>query len=119
MTIESCFRSNLAIGCVLAWTLIRQARSPDTSGKLIAEGSAQIGGQADPPGTLYAWTKVSGPGVVSFSDPEARETGVVFGATGRYRLRFTASHAGVAGSTEFDIDVGTSGGGGGDRGGTT
>ncbi len=82
--------------------------------KLVAEGSAQVGAETNPPGTTYAWIKVSGPGTVGFTHPAAAETGLSFGADGLYRLRLTADHPDASGPgfVEFSVDVGATGGGG-------
>ncbi|HWS87495.1 MAG TPA: RHS repeat-associated core domain-containing protein [Pyrinomonadaceae bacterium] len=54
--------------------------------------------------TLTAsWTKVSGPGDVTFADPAAAQTSATFGAPGEYVLRLTASDTRVSASDEVKV----------------
>ncbi len=67
-------------------------------------------GKPNPPGQLIlTWTKVSGPGAVTFSDPRIARTDVLFGAPGVYVLRLTASDG--AASAYDDVQVTVGGGG--------
>src|SRR6185295_10210376 len=52
-----------------------------------------------------AWGQISGPGVVTFSNPGAPTTTVSFSAAGTYILRLTANSPGFAGSDEVAITV--------------
>jgi Galactose oxidase-like, Early set domain/K319L-like, PKD domain/Glyoxal oxidase N-terminus len=55
-------------------------------------GSATDDGLPNPPGALtYTWTKVSGPGTVTFANPNAASTTATFSAAGAYSLQLTAS----------------------------
>ncbi|MFP2933880.1 PKD domain-containing protein, partial [Pyxidicoccus sp. 3LG] len=51
------------------------------------------------------WTKVSGPGDVTFTTPSAEVTDARFSAPGRYVLRLTASDGALEGSDEIEVDV--------------
>lgn len=99
----------------LVWPKADPTLIAGTEVKLIAEGSAQLGGQPVPPGTTYSWVKVSGPGTVTFTAPATAETGIEFGGDGIYQIRLTADHpdAGAAGSVQFTVHVGAVGTGGG------
>jgi RHS repeat-associated protein len=58
-------------------------------------------------GTLFvAWSKVSGPGGVTFSNPNAASTAARFGAPGTYVLRLTASDTDAASHDEVTVSVG-------------
>jgi len=51
----------------------------------------------NPPGTLTTtWSKVSGPGTVTFGNPNALSTTATFSSSGSYTLRLTASDGLVA-----------------------
>lgn len=82
---------------------------------VVLPASAALGGQAtddglpNPPAALTTtWTKVSGPGTVSFADPTALATTATFSAPGSYTLRLTASDG--AASSNDDVVIKVSGG---------
>jgi len=52
-----------------------------------------------------AWSKVSGPGTVTFADPSLATTTTAFSATGSYRLRLTATTAAGIGSADLTVHV--------------
>jgi hypothetical protein len=55
-------------------------------------GSATDDGLPNPPGALtYTWSKVSGPGTVTFANANAASTTTTFSAAGTSRLQLTAS----------------------------
>ena len=51
------------------------------------------------------WTKVSGPGVVTFGSPTATDTTATFDASGTYVLRLTASDGALSASDEVTVTV--------------
>ena len=51
------------------------------------------------------WSKVSGPGTVTFSNPNAVSTTVTFSAAGQYVLRLTASDGDLSSSADTTITV--------------
>ena len=55
---------------------------------------------------LVTWSKVSGPGGVTFADPNAAATTARFGAPGTYVLRLTASDTEFAAHDEVSVTVG-------------
>lgn len=61
------------------------------------EGSASDDGLPAGSTLTVAWTKVSGPGAVTFADPHAVATTATFGGAGAYTLRLCAS------DTEFNV----------------
>lgn len=91
------------IGAVLADTTFNPApvvnAQPDVTVAVYLEDSVQIGGTVtdrDPlegdPGVLSCqWSKLSGPGDVTFGDAQALETTATFSATGAYVLQLAAS----------------------------
>ncbi len=59
-----------------------------------------------PSGTLaLAWTKVSGPGTVSFANAAAAQTTAAFSAAGSYVLRFTASDGALSAADDLSVTV--------------
>ena len=60
-----------------------------------------------PPGSslTYQWSKVSGPGNVTFSSPTALATNATFSDTGVYILRLTASDSELSGSDDVRITI--------------
>ena len=56
-----------------------------------------------PTGSTKAWSKVSGPGNVTFGSPSAEDTTVTFSAAGTYVLRLTGTYNGL--SVTDDITV--------------
>jgi RHS repeat-associated protein len=55
---------------------------------------------------LVTWSKVSGPGSVTFTNPNAASTGARFGAPGAYVLKLTASDTEFARHDELTVNVG-------------
>lgn len=51
------------------------------------------------------WTKVSGPGTVTFGTPTAEDTTASFGAAGTYVLRLTASDTALSASDDVTVTV--------------
>ena len=69
-------------------------------------GSATDDGYPNPPGALtYAWSKVSGPGTVSFTNSTSAATTANFSQTGTYVLSLTASDSLLTGSSNVTITV--------------
>ena len=67
-------------------------------------GSATDDGLPTPPGTLtYAWTKVSGPGAVTFGNAANAATAASFSVAGSYVLRLTASDGSLSASADVTI----------------
>jgi hypothetical protein len=57
--------------------------------------------------TVHAsWTKLGGPGSVTFGDPQSMQTTAAFAEPGTYLLRFTASDGQLAASDELTVTVG-------------
>ena len=69
-------------------------------------GSATDDGQPNPPGALtYTWSKVSGPGTVTFVDPTAASTVAAFSVGGTYTLKLTANDSALSGSDNVVVTV--------------
>jgi hypothetical protein len=76
----------------------------------LLEGLASDDGDPDPPATLaVAWSKVSGPGTVSFQDPTSPSTTATLSAAGSYVVRLTASDGQLSTSDDVVVQVGSSG----------
>src|SRR5262249_31429664 len=83
---------------------------PDQTTTLAAgaslDGTITDDGQPNPPGvTTASWTKVSGPGTVTFGNASAVDTTATFSATGTYVLRLTASDSVLSTSDDIQITV--------------
>jgi hypothetical protein len=72
-------------------------------------GTASDDGKPVPPGQLTrTWSKVSGPGTVTFSSPNAGTTTASFSAAGTYVLRLTASDGALSRSDDATVTVNAS-----------
>lgn len=70
------------------------------------DGTVTDDGQPDPPAsTSSTWTKVSGPGTVSFDNASAVDTNAAFSETGTYTLRLTASDGALSSSDDVMVSV--------------
>ncbi|MDP0492124.1 MAG: sulfatase-like hydrolase/transferase [Verrucomicrobiota bacterium JB023] len=92
----------------LVWPKIDPVKLELSSQKLIAEGSLEFGGIINPVDATYSWILVAGPGAVTFTDPDALETGIEFDADGNYQLRLRAEHPNANGfaTVDFEVEVG-------------
>jgi hypothetical protein len=80
------------------------------------DGTVTDDGMPNPPGAVTTtWSLVSGPGTVTFADPNAVDTTASFSGAGTYVLRLTADDGGFVASDEVTVTV--NGGGGGTGGG--
>jgi hypothetical protein len=69
-------------------------------------GSASDDGLPNPPATLTrTWSKVSGPGTVTFSNPNILNPTATFSAAGVYVLRLTASDSALQATDELTVTV--------------
>jgi len=69
-------------------------------------GTASDDGLPNPPATLTTtWSKVSGPGTVTFGNANARATTATFSAAGSYVLRLTASDSALSATDDVAITV--------------
>ncbi len=76
-------------------------------------GTVSDDGLPSPPGTVTTtWSKVSGPGTVTFGNANAVDTTAAFSAAGTYVLRLTANDSALSNSDDVTITVNGSGGGG-------
>jgi hypothetical protein len=67
-------------------------------------GTVSDDGLPDPPGALTtSWSKLSGPGTVTFGNPAAIDTTASFTAAGSYVLRLTANDGGLSRSDDVAI----------------
>ncbi len=71
-------------------------------------GTVSDDGLPSPPATLsLTWTKVSGPGTVTFGNANAAGTTASFSATGVYVLRLTASDSLLSSSDDMQVTAGS------------
>jgi len=69
-------------------------------------GAVSDDGLPTPPGALsVTWSKVSGPGTVTFADPTAAATAATFSAPGSYQLRLTATDSALSASDDLAVTV--------------
>jgi len=69
-------------------------------------GTATDDGLPSPPATLTrTWSKVSGPGTVTFANPNAAATTATFSTSGTYVLRLTASDSVLSSSDDLTVTV--------------
>ena len=77
-------------------------------------GTVTDDGLPSPPGAVtLTWTKVSGPGTVTFGTLGARTTTAAFSVAGTYVVRLTANDSALSASDTVQITVNPAGGGGG------
>jgi len=69
-------------------------------------GTATDDGLPNPPATVTTtWSKVSGPGTVTFGNASLRATTVTFSVAGSYTLRLTASDSALSASDDIVVTV--------------
>jgi PKD repeat protein len=77
----------------------------DTAHSLRLTASVETGGV---PGTpAFAWSKLSGPGTITFDDSTAADTSATFSAPGTYLIRGTATNAGGTATADATVTVAT------------
>ena len=69
------------------------------------DGMVTDDGLPAPPALTYAWTKVSGPGTVSFLSASAVDTTATFSVAGSYTLRLTANDGALSASDTMTVNV--------------
>jgi len=75
----------------------------------ILDGTVSDDGLPDPPGALtLSWSRVSGPGVVTFSDPSVPDPTASFSLPGSYLLELRASDGERIGADQLRITVASS-----------
>jgi PKD repeat protein len=67
--------------------------------------SATVRDDGRPAPVSLSWSRVSGPGNVSFTSPQTAETSATFDATGTYVLRLTADDSVLSGSDDITVTV--------------
>jgi PA14 domain/K319L-like, PKD domain len=78
------------------------------------QGSASDDGRPSPPAAItLSWTRVSGPGTVTFSAPVAAVTNATFSAAGTYVLQLSASDSALSTTDTVTVTVNPAAGGGG------
>ncbi len=71
------------------------------------DGTVSDDGKPDPPAvTTSTWSQVSGPGTVTFGDPNAEDTTATFPGSGTYVLRLTADDSELTASDDMTVSVG-------------
>ena len=75
------------------------------------DGTVTDDGLPSPPNLTTTWTKVSGPGTVTFTNANAIDTQASFSASGTYVLRLTGSDGALSAFDEMQVTAQASGGG--------
>ena len=69
-------------------------------------GTVTDDGLPNPPATVTTtWSKVSGPGTVTFGNASAKVTTATFSVSGSYTLRLTASDSALSASDDIVVTV--------------
>jgi hypothetical protein len=83
---------------------------PEGSNQGVVVGTVVDDGLPASPGAVTTqWSKLSGPGTVTFADPSALETEVSFDLPGTYVLRLTASDGAVESHADLQVSIVVSG----------
>ena len=78
----------------------------DIETTILLSGSVNDDGYPDPPGLLtMAWSKLSGPGTVSFANPSEPQTTMTFSEPGIYVLELKADDGVLSATDTVQIDV--------------
>ncbi len=100
--------SNAAPTLTLQRPAINDIAIPSGVG-LILKATASDDGHPLVPGALtVAWTRVSGPGAVTFGNAATANTTAIFSADGAYVLRLTASDGALESTLDLAVNVGAS-----------
>lgn len=103
------------LGTILEWMVIQAENSPDhppvvTAGvdrSVMTGGKTYLSGgvKSVTPVTKTTWSKVSGPGNVSFADANLLKTTATFSANGEYILALTAIEGDLTSSSSLKVKV--------------
>jgi hypothetical protein len=75
-------------------------------GSAVLDATVTDDGKPDPPAAVTtSWSKVSGPGTVTFGDAGSVDTSAAFDADGTYVLRLTATDGELSSSDELTVTV--------------
>lgn len=78
-------------------------RNIDFAGPINIDATVTDDGLPLPPALTMAWTKISGPGDVTFGSPTSADTSVSFSTPGLYVLRLTADDGQLSAFAEIEI----------------
>ncbi len=100
---------------LLEWIVYKPDNGPDYAPLTVAgvDRDVMIGGKtylagvvkSVNPGAKVAWTKIAGPGTVSFSNTAASNGTATFSAPGEYKLQMTASQGSQSASSTLLVSV--------------
>jgi DUF1680 family protein len=99
---------------VLEWRVLDSGKSPEFPPTVVAgvDRAVVLGGKTylagrvktlKPGQTELVWSKLSGPGKVTFADPHSAGTTATFGEAGDYVLQLTASRGGFSASSSLKV----------------
>lgn len=98
---------------ILEWKVYDSGRSPKLAPRVTAgpdrtvrlPARVRLQGVLRGPAESLAWSKQSGPGSVTFSDPKALATSAAFSAPGDYVLRLTAANDSQSAADTLNVHV--------------
>jgi DUF1680 family protein len=103
------------LGTILEWTVYQAENSPDhpplvTAGidrSVMPGGRTYLSGnvRSVTPADKISWSKISGPGNVSFADTGSLKTTATFTATGEYIISMTAEEGNLSSSSTLKVKV--------------
>jgi hypothetical protein len=99
---------------LLQWRVLDSGKSPDFPPSVVAgvDRDVVLGGKTFLAGTIrtlkpakteVAWTKLSGPGEVTFADSHAAATTAIFGTAGEYQLKLTVGSGALSASSTLTV----------------
>jgi DUF1680 family protein len=98
---------------ILQWEVVDSGKSPrfapmvdaGNDRVVILPSAIELEGHIRGTALATAWTKVSGPGEVTFQEPGKAKTKATFSEVGQYVLRFSATDSGAEASAEVKVDA--------------
>ena len=77
----------------------------DPDNDVVLDATVTDDGLPQPPAITVHWSKLTGPGTVTFGDPNSIDTTATFSALGAYNLRLTASDGQISSHDDITIKV--------------
>ncbi len=101
------FKSAVGSASIVVQSGLQRLRPAGRTASLPAgQGMALAVGASGRAGASFAWSKVDGPGIVTFDDGTACTTGAVFSAPGWYVIRGTETAGGAPLALDFAVQAG-------------
>ena len=112
LRLEFTSEGNYSTG-ILQWKVLDSGKSPKfapfidlgNDRVVVQPASPMLDGRIRGTATSIKWSKVSGPGEVTFQNAGSAKTPATFSEEGSYRLRFTASNGDASASADLNVAV--------------